>query len=259
MVLTSQQGAVTKSITLHSVDQLPDTIPQLMIRLTSEQHIPQIRQMQLLTRLRLARNFPNPSQRRKCVLARLQAISILGKYCVSGVWLSVTVGGVWLATVYSVGPAEIVDPLIYDGLVEELVEVLEIKASHIMVSIYREWRGGGGRAGFAICVGDQGSSAAYPHCHYPFGERPQVCSTPAQCLVPYCGGVCRLASIIEATGAATYHGFLPSLVRDCVAVFTGTNIPPTVDEAEFPLTFATALFSFLYHLATYEASESSKG
>lgn len=65
----------------------------------------------------------------------------------------------------------------------------------------------------------------------------------------------RLASIIEATGAATYHGFLPSLVRDCVSVFTSTNVPPTINEADFPLTFATALFSFLYHLATYEASE----
>ena len=36
-------------------------------------------QMQLLTRLRLARNFPKYTQRLKCVMARLQAISILGK------------------------------------------------------------------------------------------------------------------------------------------------------------------------------------
>ncbi len=35
--------------------------------------------------------------------------------------------------VYSVGPPEIVDPLIYDGLVEELVEVLEIRGTDIMV------------------------------------------------------------------------------------------------------------------------------
>ena len=35
--------------------------------------------------------------------------------------------------VYSVGPAEVVDPLIYDGLVEELVEVLEIKGTDIVV------------------------------------------------------------------------------------------------------------------------------
>jgi len=43
--------------------------------------------------------------------------------------------GVFLASVYSVGPAEIVDPLIYDGLVEELVEVLEIKGSDIVVCV----------------------------------------------------------------------------------------------------------------------------
>jgi hypothetical protein len=40
-----------------------------------------------------------------------------------------------LFAVYSVGPPEIVDPLIYDGLVEELVEVLEIKVPDIMVGI----------------------------------------------------------------------------------------------------------------------------
>ncbi len=36
-------------------------------------------------------------------------------------------------TVYSVGPLEIVDPLIYDGFVEELVEVLESKENGLMV------------------------------------------------------------------------------------------------------------------------------
>ncbi len=66
-------------------------------------------------------------------------------------------------------------------------------------------------------------------------------------------------AIIEATGAATYHGFLPSMVRDCVAVFTSTDNPLVLEESEFPLSFATALFSFLYHLATYEASELSGG
>ena len=79
MMPTPHLGAVTESITLHNADQLPDTIPELMAKLTTDRHIPQIRQMQLLTRLRLARNFPIPTQRRKCVLARLQAISILGE------------------------------------------------------------------------------------------------------------------------------------------------------------------------------------
>ena len=66
---------------------------------------------------------------------------------------------------------------------------------------------------------------------------------------------CRLGAIIEATGASTYHGFLPSLVRDCVASITVVKATASDVADEFPLSFATALFSFLYHLATYEASE----
>lgn len=31
----------------------------------------------------------------------------------------------------------------------------------------------------------------------------------------------RLSAIIEATGASTYHGFLPSLVRECITSLTG--------------------------------------
>lgn len=31
----------------------------------------------------------------------------------------------------------------------------------------------------------------------------------------------KLSAIIEATGASTYHGFLPSLVRECIASLTG--------------------------------------
>jgi len=75
----------------------------------------------------------------------------------------------------------------------------------------------------------------------------------------------KLSAIIEATGASTYHGFLPSLVRECIASLTGAStlcaviccvISCFIDtNAEvYPQAFATALFSFLYHLATYEAS-----
>lgn len=119
---------MTESITLANVDLLPESIPELMSGLTKDRHIPQVKQMQLLTRLRLARNFPSPTQRRKCVMARLQAISILGMGC-GQIGVAITLS----FAVYSVGPPEIVDPLIYDGLVEELVEVLEIKGTDIMV------------------------------------------------------------------------------------------------------------------------------
>ena len=41
------------------------------------------------------------------------------------------------STVYSMAPAEVVDPLIYDGLVEELIEVLEVKNPLLQVG-YRQ-------------------------------------------------------------------------------------------------------------------------
>lgn len=92
----------------------------------------------------------------------------------------------------------------------------------------------------------------------------------------------RLNNIIDVTGAGQYHGFLPTLVRNCIASLTKStkkkqqqpetsieekkpghedikmkieSIPfPNSDfSSKFPLPLATALFSFLYHLASYEA------
>lgn len=68
------------------------------------------------------------------------------------------------------------------------------------------------------------------------------------------------------TGASSYHGFLPTLVRNCIANLTGVNKstpptpsadPPSTDDNLFPLQLATALFSFLYHLASYEPGAES--
>lgn len=55
---------------------------------------------------------------------------------------------------------------------------------------------------------------------------------------------------MDVTGASSYHGFLPSMVRACIASLT-TGAPAATDP--FPAPLATALFSFLYHLASYEA------
>lgn len=60
----------------------------------------------------------------------------------------------------------------------------------------------------------------------------------------------RLNTIIDVTGASSYHGFLPVMVRSCISTLTATS-PPTPNP--FPAPLATALFSFLYHLASYEA------
>lgn len=56
----------------------------------------------------------------------------------------------------------------------------------------------------------------------------------------------KLTEIIETTQAGSYHGLLPTLVRKCVDHL----IDPTKEP--FPHQFATSLFSFLYHLATYD-------
>lgn len=89
------------------------------------------------------------------------------------------------------------------------------------------------------------------------------------------------------TGASQYHGFLPVMVRTCISILTNQNDERILTQAEgifprpeleqtnepvdfhneeilsiamlhnnkskFPLALATALFSFLYHLASYEA------
>lgn len=56
----------------------------------------------------------------------------------------------------------------------------------------------------------------------------------------------KLKLIIDSTGANSYHGFLPILVRNCV----NSLITDKIDD--YPLSFVTALFSFLYHFASYD-------
>ena len=81
----------------------------------------------------------------------------------------------------------------------------------------------------------------------------------------------RLEAIIDITGANTYHGFLPSLVRKCIQYMveptsassavvgsgagqsSSTQSAVTTAVTAFPHSFSTALFSFLYHLASYES------
>lgn len=58
--------------------------------------------------------------------------------------------------------------------------------------------------------------------------------------------------IIDVTGASLYHGFLPVLVRTCISTLTQQS-QKSNSQSNFPLPLATALFSFLYHLASYEA------
>lgn len=63
--------------------------------------------------------------------------------------------------------------------------------------------------------------------------------------------------IIDVTGASSYHGFLPSMVRSCINNLIASTTDPKTDNSLFPLQLATALFSFLYHLASYEGGAES--
>ena len=68
------------AVVLENVDMMTSSIPKVMTEVTGKHRIPQVKQMQLLTHLRLARNFSSFQHRLKCVMARLQAISVLGEW-----------------------------------------------------------------------------------------------------------------------------------------------------------------------------------
>eukprot|EP00794_Sanderia_malayensis_P006098 gene6098-6802_t len=104
-----------------------------------------------------------------------------------------------------------VNSLVYDGFVEEIVNTLELQHE--------------GNALFEVKASCLKTLTAIIH----LDRNP------------------RLNTIIEYTGASSYHGFLPTLVRKCISQMTdGIN-------QDFPQQYATALFSFLYHLASYES------
>ncbi|XP_063994967.1 E3 ubiquitin-protein ligase HUWE1 isoform X2 [Diachasmimorpha longicaudata] len=194
---TSQTNLVTY-IHIENVDKLGKTPAQIMNDLLKYYNVPQDRQMALFTHIRLAHSFSDYRRRLQCVQARLQALSVL---------------------VYSHALQENAHSLLHAGLLEELVELLELPHQHLV-----EIRAAALRALTSIIHLDRN-----PH----FPKKPGS----------------RLNMIIDVTGASSYHGFLPVLVRTCITTLTS----PQPDGQPFPLPLATALFSFLYHLASYEA------
>ncbi|XP_020278772.1 E3 ubiquitin-protein ligase HUWE1 isoform X2 [Pseudomyrmex gracilis] len=185
-------------IHIENVDKLGKTPAQIMNDLLKVYNVPQERQMALLTHIRLAHSFSDYRKRLQFVQARLQALSVL---------------------VYSNALQENAHSLLHAGLLEELVELLELPYVHLV-----EIRAAALRTLTSIIHLDRN-----PH----FPKKPGS----------------RLNMIIDVTGASSYHGFLPVLVRTCITTLTS----PQPGGQPFPLPLATALFSFLYHLASYEA------
>ena len=124
--------------------------------------------------------------------------------------------------IYSNQLTDSIQSLLYSGLLEELVDVLEMRGDHLM-----EIKAAALKSLTSIIHLDRNPN-------FP-----------------------KLNTIIDVTGAASYHGFLPVMVRNCISSLTGGNSTqtpaPASNREPFPQPLATALFSFLYHLASYEA------
>ena len=177
------------TVIVQDVDQITNrTLAELMEELIATHNVPKEKQMLLFTNLRLAHYFSTYRKRLQCVQARLQALSII-----------VYSNAMTLQENFSV---------LYNGFIEELVEVLELKDNHL----------------FEIKTAAIRTLTSVIHLEHT-----------------------KLNSIIDITGASSYHGFLPSLVRSCIQALIDNNIQ------QYTLPFATALFSFLYHLSNYEA------
>uniref|UniRef100_A0A3P9GYP9 E3 ubiquitin-protein ligase HUWE1 n=1 Tax=Oryzias latipes TaxID=8090 RepID=A0A3P9GYP9_ORYLA len=175
-------------IHIEQLDKISESPSEIMESLTAMYNIPKDKQTLLFTHIRLAHGFSNHKKRLQAVQARLHAISIL---------------------VYSNALQESANSILYNGLIEELVDVLQITDKQLV----------------DIKAASLRTLTSIVHL-----ER-----TP------------KLSNIIDCTGTASYHGFLPVLVRNCIQAMIDPVIEP------YPHQFATALFSFLYHLASYDA------
>ncbi|TSP79491.1 E3 ubiquitin-protein ligase HUWE1 [Bagarius yarrelli] len=175
-------------IHIEQLDKISESPSEIMESLTVMYNIPKDKQTLLFTHIRLAHGFSNHKKRLQAVQARLHAISIL---------------------VYSNALQESANSILYNGLIEELVDVLQITDKQLV----------------DIKAASLRTLTSIVHL-----ER-----TP------------KLSNIIDCTGTASYHGFLPVLVRNCIQAMIDPIMEP------YPHQFATALFSFLYHLASYDA------
>lgn len=211
---------VTKYVRLDKVHTIHENPAVIMDQVLKEHpDIPEDKRILLYTYIRLAHSFPNYEKRKLFVQTRLQSLSIL---------------------VYSGAIQEHANNLLYDGLIEELVDVLTVKDTNTSESV----------ATSAISSSSS-SSAPPPTAPSPTPLSPSFPEIKAASLktltaIIHLEKTNKLNEIIETTQAGSYHGILPVLVRKCVDHLIDPNKEP------FPHQFATSLFSFLYHLATYD-------
>jgi E3 ubiquitin-protein ligase HUWE1 len=194
-----------------------------MERVLKEHDIPEDKRVLLFTYIRLAHSFPNYEKRKLFVQTRLQSLSIL---------------------VYSSAIQEHTNSLLYDGLIEELVDVLTVKRSYEDPTTPTHTPSSSSSSTAAVSQ-QQISPVQLQPAVPPFPEI-KAASLKTLTAIIHLEKTNKLTEIIETTQAASYHGLLPTLVRKCVDHLIDFTKEP------FPHQFATSLFSFLYHLATYD-------
>ena len=106
----AQSTSVTV-IHMEGLDRMEKTPAAIMEELLKIHQVPEEKQMLLFTYVRLAHGFSDYRTRLKSVQARLQALSVL---------------------IYSNQLTDSIQSLLYSGLLEELVDVLEMKGEHLM-------------------------------------------------------------------------------------------------------------------------------
>ena len=108
------QATTLSTIHVDSVDQVRDkSLAAMMEELVEAYSVPRSKQMLLFTHLRLAHSFSNYRRRLQCVQARLQALSII-VYC------------------NAMSVQDNSNNILYNGFIEELVDVLELKNNKLL-------------------------------------------------------------------------------------------------------------------------------
>jgi E3 ubiquitin-protein ligase HUWE1 len=124
-------------IHVDNIDQIDKSLAQIMEEMIETYKVPTDKQMLLFTHLRLAKSFSNYKERLQCVQARLQALSIIGMF--SGNIFDLTCIQSYCIISFSVycqamSLQENATSLLYNGLIEELVDVLELNDNKLIVN-----------------------------------------------------------------------------------------------------------------------------
>ncbi len=120
----------SKQIDIPNVHLAGSNAGAVMETVLAEHTLPEDKQIKLFTHLRLAYAFPSFEQRLLCIQARLQALSILGK--ITKKKTNSVFPQNFFFSVYSAAIQE-ANNVLYDGLIEELVEVLNVRDSTLTV------------------------------------------------------------------------------------------------------------------------------